>query len=101
MKLVGTISRVSEVEERYLADQSTLDDRKGALRMRHRGRCEGGVYVSSQFSVICRDHGFNTQMTTVFGYVEQGLDVCLTISRVDANANDIIIHSCGAWPIED
>lgn len=82
--------------ERYVADRSTLDEVKGAIRMRHRGRCENGVYVSSEFSVLCRDHSVGNQMTTVFGYVYQGMEVCERISQLPSTT-DIVIDSCGIW----
>ncbi|KAK4026562.1 hypothetical protein OUZ56_015566 [Daphnia magna] len=81
--------------QRFIADHSTLDEVKGALRMRHRGRSLEGVYVCSEFSVICRDHPNNNQMTTVFGYVHRGIEICQNISRLNLNQNDVVIHSCG------
>ncbi|KAI9563493.1 hypothetical protein GHT06_010956 [Daphnia sinensis] len=81
--------------QRFIADHSTLDEVKGALRMRHRGRSIDGVYVCSEFSVICRDHPNNSQKTTVFGYVHSGIEICQHISRLNLNQNDVVIHSCG------
>ena len=87
--------------EPYLADRSTLPKTKGALRMRHRmkrRKCNGDVYVSSEFSVICKDEKDNQELlTTVFGYVHKGLGVCEYISRLNSGDNEIIIHSCGTW----
>ena len=86
-----------ERTQRYLADHSTLEKKRGAIRMRHRGRCEDGVFVSSEFSVICHDHPNNNQMTTVCGYVYKGMEVCDYISRLNYMENDIIKQSCGPW----
>ncbi|XP_046448266.1 uncharacterized protein LOC124197055 [Daphnia pulex] len=83
--------------QRFIADQSTLDESVGALRMRHRGRTIGGVYVCSEFSVICRDHPNNSQMTTVFGYVHSGIEICQQISRLNLEENPVTIHACGEW----
>lgn len=83
--------------QRFTADHSTLDETKGALRMRHRGRSPEGVYVCSEFSIICRDHPNNSHMTTVFGYVHRGIEVCQNISRLNLVQNDVEIHSCGVW----
>lgn len=83
--------------QRFIADQSTLDESVGALRMRHRGRTIGGVFVCSEFSIICRDHPNNSQMTTVFGYVHSGIEICQQISRLNLEENPVTIHSCGEW----
>jgi cyclophilin family peptidyl-prolyl cis-trans isomerase len=87
--------------EPYLADRSTLPKTKGALRMRHRmkrRKCDGDVYVSSEFSVICKDEEDNQELlTTVFGYVHKGLGVCEYISRLNSSDNKIVVHSCGTW----
>ena len=48
--------------------------------MRHRGRCEGGVFVSSEFSEICHDHPNNNQMTAVFGYVYKGMETIMALN---------------------
>lgn len=81
----------------YVADHSSLRERRGAIRMRHRGKCESGVYVLSEFSILCRDSPRDSQKTTVFGYVIQGMDVCDRISCLRADHHDIIIESCGKW----
>lgn len=74
---------------------------KGALRMRHqmkRRKRDGDVYVSSEFSVICKDEEDNQELlTTVFGYVLKGLGVCEYISRLNSGDNEIVVHSCGTW----
>ena len=63
--------------------------------MRHRGRDRQGVYVSSEFSIICCDQTNNDRLSTVFGYVIKGLEVCEEISLLDPNDVDIVIVSCG------
>jgi cyclophilin family peptidyl-prolyl cis-trans isomerase len=88
--------------EPYLADRSTLPKTQGALRMcqrTKRKKCGGEVYVSSEFSIICKEEYENSPklLTTVFGYVHKGLGVCEYISRLNPDDQEIIVHSCGTW----
>jgi len=95
------MSRVSgpqkkERDKCIVADRSTLQERKGALRMRLRGRCSNnGVLVSSEFAILCTDNMTGDPFTTVFGFVVSGLNICEEISRLDPARNRIGIRSCG------
>jgi cyclophilin family peptidyl-prolyl cis-trans isomerase len=95
------LSRVSgpqkkERDQCIVADRSTLQERKGALRMRLRGRCNNnGVLVSSEFAILCTDNLTEDKFTNVFGYVVQGMNICEDISRLDPARNRIGIRSCG------
>lgn len=89
-----------EKERRYFADLSCLREAKGAVRMRFRGRGEQSVYVGSEFSIICSDEQLNVdqQITTVFGHVSSGMEVCEEISGILGSANnDVVILDCGEW----
>lgn len=91
----------------FLADNSTLKDEMGAVRMKGKGTDEktrGGV-VGSQFLIWVGDKDFkNYFRTLVFGKVTEGLELCRLISnmRVHVNergtfiiSNDVIIQNCG------
>ena len=64
-----------------------------------RKKCGGEVYVSSEFSIICKEEYESSPklLTTVFGYVHKGLGVCEYISRLNPDEQKIIVHSCGTW----
>ena len=88
--------RLQEYDKYFVAKHSSFQERKGALRMRVRGRCnDNGVLVSSEFAILCTDNVTNDPFTTVFGYVVQGLNICEEISRLDPTRNRIGIRSCG------
>ena len=96
---------VSDDEDIYLADWSPLSERRGAVRMRHRGKCVDGVLVSSEFSIICDHrreefgHGHGHGVTTVFAYVTDGIEVCEEISHLNPVRNDIFIARSGSWTV--
>ena len=93
---------VSDEEVPYLADWSPCAERRGAVRMRHRGKCADGVLVNSEFSVICDRrgvHGGDSGVTTVFAYVTDGIEVCDDISYLNPSRNDIFIEQAGVWPL--
>lgn len=66
-----SIAMRNEHHSRYVVDSSDLPERAGAVRMRHRGRCERGVFACSEFSILCSDYSpddhVNDMLTTVFG----------------------------------
>jgi cyclophilin family peptidyl-prolyl cis-trans isomerase len=70
--------------------------------MRSRGHCKrGGIKVYSEFSISCLDDfsGAPNRFTTVFGYINRGMDVCEEICRLDPTRHEVYIESCGGWPI--
>ena len=74
-----------ERDQRFIADHSALEERRTAIRMRHRGkflmvfiliwffclkvlhcllgRCDRGVWVCSEFSILLADQENTDQMT--------------------------------------
>ena len=102
-KLVADETDVDERSERlYFADYSSLRPLRGAVWMRHRGRCDlGRVLIGSEFSINLVEQVSLDSFTTVIGYVEEGLyTVCDEISQLDPSRNNITLHSCEYTPGE-
>lgn len=96
-KLVANDTELHEREEHlYFADYSSLRPLRGAVWMRHRGRCDlGRVLIGSEFSINLVEQVSLDSFTTVIGYVDEGLyTVCDEISQLDPSRNRIILHSC-------
>ncbi|PSN47603.1 hypothetical protein C0J52_04585 [Blattella germanica] len=91
----------------FVADNSSLPDEKGALRMRGMGMdsATGGGLVGSQFHIWVGDRDFRTyKKTLVIGYVVEGLDLCRFISNLKTYknsqgtyviGNNVLIDNCG------
>ena len=100
----GKYSAITESKRRFLSDKSKLLEKKGSIRMRNRGQCErGGIWVCCEFTISCSDDfsGAPNRFTTVFGYVNRGMDVCEEICRLDPTRHEVYIESCGVWPLTD
>ena len=101
----GKYDRTTEQSHKFLADKSKVSERKGSVRMRNRNQQRDpestGVWVCSEFSIACSDDfgGAPHRLTTVFGYICKGMDVCEQISRLDSTRHEIFIESSGLWPI--
>jgi hypothetical protein len=96
-KLVANDNELHEQEEHlYFADYSSLRPLRGAVWMRHRGRCDlGRVLIGSEFSINLVEQVSLDSFTTVIGYVDEGLyTVCDEISQLDPSRNRIMLHSC-------
>ncbi|KAJ4425765.1 hypothetical protein ANN_27388 [Periplaneta americana] len=85
----------------FMADNSSLQDEKGAVRMRGLG----GNMVASQFQIWVGNLNFRRfPRTLVIGKVIEGLELCQCISRIGARRNtkgtrrvlnNVVIQNCG------
>ena len=91
----------------FVGDNSSLQDQKGAVRMRGMGTdgFGGGGMVGSQFHIWVGDRDFKSyRKTLVFGFVAEGLELCKQISNLKTHKNsrgtyiigtNVIIENCG------
>ena len=100
LKRVNVNSNIAvqrETDVRYLADRSSLPERRGAVRFRFI-RQQHGVLCTSEFSIVVTSKKQLFPLTTVFGYVIQGMDVCDQIGQIHGIPyNNIKIQKCGNW----
>merc|ERR1712141_631770 len=92
-------------ENCFLAEQCSLKDHKGAVRMRGLDRSlDGRCKVGSQFMIWVGDIEYKEyKYTLVFGEVTQGLKFIQEISRIGMFCNDttwllkdeVVITNCG------
>ena len=80
----------------YLADETDLEIKRGAIGMRTQGYQDEKKLVKSQFCIVLSDlHPGDRNFSHVFGYVIEGSDVCEAISKRNVSVDKVVVSDLG------